>query len=117
MENTGINWQTLEHLISLPLSRYKQQVKEEIKIFIYNLRDELINEKQKNPELCEHDYIFQAISSCSYTINTKKAECVALAFDVSPFDCSELTGERYNNWESIAFDVIYQEYYEHQLFY
>ncbi len=98
MENIGINWQN------------KQQVKEEIKDFVSDLRDEFIDEKQKNPELYEHDYIVEAISFSSYAMDAKKAECVALAFDLSPFDCSELLEQRYNSWEAMAFDAIYQEY-------
>ena len=102
MENTEINWEN------------KQQVKEEIKSFVSDLRDEFMNERQKNPKIYEHDFIIKEICFSSYTTDDKKAQCVALAFDVSPFDSGILTEIRYNSWEPMAFDAIYREYFNQE---
>lgn len=87
------------------------EVRKEVKDFVSDLKNEFINEQKDNPQLNEHDYVWEKIDGYSLVFYTWKAEKVSLAFDLSPFSYSELTGEKFNGWEQIAFEVIYNEYF------
>ena len=87
------------------------EVRKEVRDFVSDLKNEFINEQKDNPQLNEHDYVWEKIDGYSLVIYTWKAEKVSLAFDLDPFGYSELTGERFNGWEQIAFEVIYNEYF------
>jgi hypothetical protein len=87
------------------------EVKEEVKRFVSELKNDFINEQKDNPQLDEHDYVFERMDGYSLVIYTWKAKKVSLAFDLDPFGYSNLTEERFNGWEQVAFDVIYTEYF------
>ena len=52
MRKTKIDWQN------------EYQVREEIKNFVSNLRNEFINQKKENPNINEYEYIIESIDSC-----------------------------------------------------
>ena len=58
------------------------------------------------------DGLYEIINGLSDVIYNYQAQKVAEAFDLSPFDCSESTGDRYNSYNEMAFDVIYNAYNE-----
>lgn len=99
MENTEINWNE------------PQQVRQDIQDFVSDLKDEYQYEKTDNPQLDEHDFIFESIDNSEYCFVNYKAEKVARAFDLDPFGVSEWSGDRYNSWNQMAFMAIYNEYF------
>ena len=59
-----------------------------------------------------HDGLYEIINGLSDVIYNYQAQKVAEAFGLSPFDHSESTGERYNSYNEMAFDAIYDTYNE-----
>jgi len=82
----------------------------EVRNYITNVIVEQINEDLKDydsDEDSQYDALFEIINGLSDVIYNYQAQKVAEAFDLSPFDCSESTGDRYNSYNEMAFDVIY----------
>jgi hypothetical protein len=72
-----------------------------------------INEDLKDydsDEDSQYDALFEIINDLSDVIYNYQARKISEAFDVTPFDESELTGEKYNSFNEIAFDVIMSEF-------
>ena len=72
-----------------------------------------INEDLKNydsDEDSQYDGLFEIINGLSDVIYNYQARKVSEAFDVSPFDESEFTGERFNSFNEIAFEIIMNEF-------
>ena len=72
-----------------------------------------INEDLKeydSDEDSQYDALFEIINGLSDVIYNYQARKVSEAFDVSPFDNSEMTGERFNSFNEIAFEVIMNEF-------
>ena len=85
----------------------------EVRNYITNEVVELINEDLKNydsDEASQYDALYEIINDLSDVIYNYQAKKVAEAFDVSPFDESEFTGEKYNSYNEIAFEVIMNEF-------
>jgi len=59
-----------------------------------------------------YDHLHEIIDSLSEVFVTWKARAIASAFCVDPFDVSEITGERYESWSEIAYEVLQQEFNE-----
>ena len=62
---------------------------------------------EEYPSYTQDDYIFDVINELSDVIYTYQAQKVAEAFGMSPFDESDMTGERYNSFNEMSFDAIY----------
>jgi hypothetical protein len=90
----------------------------QVRNYITNVIVPQINEDLKDydsDECIQHDALFEIINGLSDVIYNYQAKKVAEAFDVSPFNHSEMTGERYNSFNEIAFDVIMDEFnYQNQ---
>jgi hypothetical protein len=85
--------------------------KYEVRNYIINVVVPQIEEDlEQYPSDTQDDYIFEVINGLSDVIYTYQAQKVSEAFDMSPFDESEMTGERYNSFNEMAFDAIYQEW-------
>jgi C-terminal processing protease CtpA/Prc len=86
----------------------------------YAVRNYVINEvvPQINEDLkdydsdedSQHEALYEIINDLSDVIYNYQARKISEAFDVTPFDESELTGEKYNSFNEIAFDVIMSEF-------
>ena len=61
----------------------------------------------------QQDAIFDIINDLSDVIYTYQAQKVAEAFGLSPFDHSEFTGDRYDSFNQMAFEVIHNAYNNH----
>lgn len=90
----------------------------QVRNYITNVIVPQINEDLKDydsDECIQHDALYEIINELSDVIYTYQAKKISEAFDISPFDCSEMTGERYNSFNEIAFDVIMDEFnYQNQ---
>lgn len=60
---------------------------------------------------CSSDYVWEIIDGLYDVIYNYQAKKVSEAFDVDVFGESEITGERHSSYNQIAFEVIYQEFY------
>ena len=59
-----------------------------------------------------NDNVWEIINNLGDVIYNFQARKVAEAFDYCPFNSvSDMTGEKYNSWNEMAFDIIYQEFY------
>lgn len=59
-----------------------------------------------------NDYVWEIIDGLGDVIYNFQARKVAEAFDYCPFNSvSDMTGEKYNSWNEMCFDIIYQEFY------
>ena len=85
----------------------------------YQVRNYITNEvvKQINEDLenygSDEDIqhaLYEIINGLSDVIYNYQAKKVAEAFDVSPFEHSEFTGDRYNSFNEISFDIIMNEF-------
>jgi C-terminal processing protease CtpA/Prc len=85
----------------------------QVRNYITNEVVEQINEELKgydSDEDSQYDALYEIINDLSDVIYNYQAKKVAEAFDISPFDYSEITGDRYNSFNEISFDVIMNEY-------
>ena len=57
-----------------------------------------------------YDALHEIIDSSAFVIYNYKAQRIATTFDVCPFSESPITGEKYNSWNQIAYEVIEQEF-------
>jgi len=71
---------------------------------------DMISEDLKNYECEYEEALFEIIDSLSDVIYNYKAQKVAEAFGLSPFDNSEMTGERFTSYNEMAFETIYNTY-------
>jgi hypothetical protein len=62
---------------------------------------------EQYPADTQDDYIFEVIEGLSDVIYNYQAQKVAEAFGLSPFDESEFTGERFNSYNEMAMEAIY----------
>ncbi len=88
--------------------------KYEVRNYINNVIVEQIKEDLKdydNDEDSQHDGVFEIINSLGDVIYNYQAQKVAEAFDYSPFSRCDMTGDRFDSWNEIAFTVIYDAYY------
>ena len=70
-----------------------------------------ISEDLKNYDEGDYsDALFDIINDLSDVIYNYQAQKVAEAFGLSPFDHSEFTGERFNSYNEMAFEAIYETY-------
>lgn len=79
---------------------------------------DMISEDLKNYN-CDHEdaldhegALFEIINGLSDVIYNYQAQKVSEAFGLSPFDYSDWTGERFNSYNQMAFEVIYNAYNE-----
>ena len=88
----------------------------------YTNKDQVINYIKKNivPQIYEDlsDYdtdpfeaVHEIIDGLSDVIYNYQAEKIAEAFGYCPFESvSEITGEKFNSYNEIAFEIIYNEF-------
>ena len=91
-----LNWDNDYHVLEL--------VKREID----NINDCLIYDYNLN-ETDFYDALHQIIDGSAFVIYNYKAERIAKVFDICPFSESEITGEKFNSWNEIAYQVLEQE--------
>ena len=85
----------------------------QVRNYITNVIVPQINEDLKDydsDENSQYDGLYEIINGLSDVIYTYQAKKVSEAFDVSPFDHSEITGERFHSCYEMAFDVIMKEF-------
>lgn len=85
----------------------------QVRNYITNVIVPQINENLKDydsDENSQYDALFQIINGLSDVIYNYQAKKVSEAFDISPFDYSEMTGQRYDSFNEISFDVIMDEF-------
>ena len=59
------------------------------------------------------DYVWEIIDSLEEVIYNYQSKQIALAYGYCPFTTeSEFTGERFNSWNEMAFEIIYNKFYE-----
>jgi len=75
---------------------------------------DMISDDLKNYECDYEEALFEIVDSLSDVIYTYQAQKVAEAFGISPFDESEFTGERFNSYNEMAFEAIYNTYNENK---
>jgi hypothetical protein len=61
----------------------------------------------------QQDAIFDIISGLSDVVYSYQAKRVAEAFGLSPFGYSEISGDRYDSFSEMAFEVIFNAYNTH----
>ena len=71
---------------------------------------DMISEDLKQYDCDYETALFEIIDGLSDVIYTYQAQKVAEAFGISPFDDSEFTGERFNSYNQMAFEAIYNTY-------
>lgn len=71
---------------------------------------DIISEDLKTYDCDYYEALFQIIGGLGDVIYTYQAKKVAEAFGINPFDESEMTGERYNSYNQMAVDAIYNAY-------
>jgi C-terminal processing protease CtpA/Prc len=86
----------------------------------YAVRNYVINElvPQINEDLKDYDSdedsqyeaLYEIINDLSDVIYNYQSRKVSEAFDISPFECSDITGDRYTSYNEMAFDVIMSEF-------
>ena len=60
-----------------------------------------------------HDHVWQVIDGLEDVIYNYQAKKIAQAFDYDPFNMeSEFTGERFNSWNEMTFELIYNKFNE-----
>ena len=92
-----LNWANDYHVLEL--------VKREVE----NINDSLIYDYNLS-ETDFYDALHEIIDNSAFVIYNYKAQRIAEVFDVCPFSESPITGERYNSWNQIAYEVIEQEF-------
>ena len=73
---------------------------------------DMISEDLKNYDCDYEEALFEIIDGLSDVIYNYQAQKVAEAFGLSPFDNSEMTGERFTSYNQMAFEAIYNTYNE-----
>ena len=58
------------------------------------------------------DMVFEIIDGLEEVIYNYQAKKICEAFDMDPFDYSEITGERYENYNVMAFELIERKFFE-----
>lgn len=89
-------------------------VKKEVHFYVDDIRDEVRDRVHKYSDK-EGDVVWDLINDYEGVIYNYQAKKIAEAFEVSPFEKSYLTGERYNSYNEIAFDILYKLYYEEEV--
>lgn len=83
----------------------------EVRNYINTTVVELIKEDLNDcPSEDQDDCLYEIIDGLSDVIYNYQAQKVAEAFDMSPFDESEMSGERFTSYNQMAFEVILQAY-------
>lgn len=60
-----------------------------------------------------HDHVWEIIDGLEDVIYNYQARKISQAFDYDPFDTvSDFTGERFNSWNEMAFEIIYNKFHE-----
>ena len=58
------------------------------------------------------DMVFEIIDGLEEVIYNYQAKKICEAFEMDPFDHSEITGERYENYNVMAFELIERKFFE-----
>lgn len=60
-----------------------------------------------------HDHVWEIIDGLEEVIYNYQAKKIAQAFDYDPFNSeSEMTGERFNSWNEMTFELLYNKFFE-----
>lgn len=60
-----------------------------------------------------HDHVWEIIDGLEDVIYNYQAKKIAQAFDYDPFTSeSEMTGGRFNSYNEMAFEIIYNKFFE-----
>ena len=97
MENQELNYNDSYAVRNYVINEVVPQINEDLKDY-------------DSDEDSQHDGLFEIINGLSDVIYNYQARKVSEAFDVSPFDCSEMTGDRFRSFNEMAFDVIMSEF-------
>jgi C-terminal processing protease CtpA/Prc len=97
MKNLELNYENAYQVRNYITNEVVQQINEDLKYY-------------DSDEDSQHDALYEIINGLSDVIYNYQAKKVSEAFDISPFDYSEVTGDRFNSFNEIAFDVIMDEF-------
>ena len=97
MNDDDLNWNNEYHI--------REIVRRDVKM----LKDVLLNEYEWEDEDDVNENIWEVVDGLENVIYNYNAEKVARAFDKCPFDKSEITGDNYNSWNEMAYEVYYDE--------
>ena len=86
----------------------------EVRNYINTTVCDIISEQLKDYDCDYEEALFQIIDGLSDVIYTYQAQKVSEAFGLSPFEYSDWTGERYNSYNQMAFEAIYNTYNENK---
>ena len=103
----ALNWQNTHTVL--------QYIKEVTIPSIYeSLVDDygFANDDYTSQSLDAIGYVDEIVDSLQEVLTTYKAQMIARAFCISPFEDSPITGKRYNSWSQIAREIIIDEFYE-----
>ena len=89
----------------------KYQVKEMVENDIEMLLDVLLNEYDWETLDDVQDNIWEVVDGMGNVIYNYRAEKIARAFDMCPFEKSPITGDNFNSWNEMSFEVYYNELY------
>ena len=86
----------------------------EVRNYINTTVCDIISEQLKDYDCDYEEALFQIIDGLSDVIYNYQAQKVSEAFGLSPFEYSDWTGERYNSYNQMAFEAIYNTYNENK---
>ena len=105
LPDTELNWNNDYHIFEM------------VKRDVTMLMDILLNEYEWENEDDVNDNIWEVVDGLENVIYNYNAEKIARAFDKCPFEKSEITGDNYNSWNEMAYEVYYdkvsEEVYKH----
>lgn len=100
MNTLEINWEN------------KTEVRAEVKEYVDYMSEAFKTDYLSYDEDAdEEEAIHVMIDGSQYCIYTYYAKQIAWAFDIDVFGESEMTGERYRSYEHIAYEVLYNLYW------
>lgn len=102
MRNLKLDYNNSNEVINYVTDELVPQIKEEVQGYLDNYGD----------EYDEDEALFEIINSLSDVIYNYQARKITDAFGYDAFGESEITGERYNSYNEIAFEIIYSTYYK-----
>jgi len=82
----------------------------EVRNYINTTVCDMISEDLKNYDCDYNDALFEIIDGLSDVIYNYQAQKVAEAFGMDAFGESEITGDRFNSYNEMAFEAIYNTY-------
>lgn len=102
MRNLKIDYNNSNEVLKYIMDDLLPNINEEVQSYLDNYGD----------EYTEDEALFEIINSISDVIYNYQARKITDAYGYDAFGYSEITGERFNSYNEIAFEIIYSAYYK-----